>query len=226
MPTMRAQPSGSSKAVNSRNGKNPSHCCGYTENVCLLLSVLCATQKNVLFYSRIREECSQVRHSLIRLVQDYLSSSSSSIIQDIKGATKAGLAHIAYFFFDFKDERKQDSRALLSSLIVQLSHLSDPLLDILFHYYSIHQSGSNQPGDLALTQCLEDMLRVPVVPIYLILDALDECPSATGLPPPREKVLEVVKGLIKLNLPNLHLCVTSRQSSRDRHSDISRTFDI
>jgi hypothetical protein len=120
------------------------------------------------------------------------------------------LVHIAYFFFDFKDERKQDSRALLSSLVVQLSHLSDPLLDILFHYYSIHQSGSNQPGDLALTQCLEDMLRIPVVPIYLILDALDECPSTIGLPPPRERVLELVKRLIKLNLPNLRLCVTSR----------------
>jgi hypothetical protein len=121
------------------------------------------------------------------------------------------LAHIVYFFFDFKDERKQDSRALHSSLVVQLSHLSSPFFDILSHYYSTHQSGSKQLGDLALTQCLEDMLRVPgAVPIYLLLDALDECPSTIGLPPPRERVLEVVKGLIKLNLPNLRLCVTSR----------------
>jgi hypothetical protein len=55
------------------------------------------------------------------------------------------------------------------------------------------------------------MLRLPgAVPVYLILDALDECPGTTGLPPPRERVLELVKRLIKLNLPNLRLCVTSR----------------
>ena len=48
------------------------------------------------------------------------------------------------------------------------------------------------------------------VPIYLIIDALDECPNSTKLPPPRERVLELVEKLIKLNLPNLHLCITSR----------------
>jgi len=49
-----------------------------------------------------------------------------------------------------------------------------------------------------------------LVPIYLIIDALDECPNTTKLPPPREKVLELVENLVKLNLPNLRLCVTSR----------------
>ena len=48
------------------------------------------------------------------------------------------------------------------------------------------------------------------VPIYLIIDALDECPNITKLPPPREKVLELIEKLIKLKLPNLHLCITSR----------------
>jgi len=48
------------------------------------------------------------------------------------------------------------------------------------------------------------------VPIYLVIDALDECPNTTKLPPPREKVLELIEKFVKLNLPNLHLCVTSR----------------
>jgi len=48
------------------------------------------------------------------------------------------------------------------------------------------------------------------VPIYLIIDALDECPNTTKLPPPREKVLDLIEKLVKLNLPKLHLCVTSR----------------
>jgi hypothetical protein len=40
-------------------------------------------------------------------------------------------------------------------------------------------------------------------PTYIILDALDECP-------PREEVLELVKDLVGLHLPNLHISVTSR----------------
>jgi len=48
------------------------------------------------------------------------------------------------------------------------------------------------------------------VPIYLIIDALDECPNTAKFPPPRDKVLDLIENLVKLNLPNLRLCVTSR----------------
>jgi hypothetical protein len=47
-------------------------------------------------------------------------------------------------------------------------------------------------------------------PIYLVMDGLDECPNNLGLPSPREQVLELVKDLVDLHLPNLHICVTSR----------------
>jgi hypothetical protein len=95
--------------------------------------------------------------------------------------------------------------------MVQLSHQSDALCDILFHFYSNHQSGSKQPSDRALTQCLVEMLMVPgQVPIYLIIDALDECPNTTGVSSSRDEVLALVENLLKLKLPNLHLCITSR----------------
>jgi hypothetical protein len=48
------------------------------------------------------------------------------------------------------------------------------------------------------------------VPIYLIMDALDECPNDSGIPSSREKVLKLVKELVGLHRPNLRLCVTSR----------------
>jgi hypothetical protein len=48
------------------------------------------------------------------------------------------------------------------------------------------------------------------VPIYLIVDALDECPNDSGIPSPREKVLELVKALVELRRPNLRLCIMSR----------------
>ena len=55
------------------------------------------------------------------------------------------------------------------------------------------------------------MLRFSTqIPIYLIFDALDECPNTTGVPSSRDKVLSLVEKLVKLNLPNLHLCITSR----------------
>jgi len=121
------------------------------------------------------------------------------------------LTDVAYFFFDFKDTGKQDVHALLSSLLVQLSHQSASLCDILSACYSTHQSGSRQPSDRALAQCLQDMLRFSThVPIYLVLDAVDECPNTTGIPSSRDKVLSLVEKLVKLNLPNLHLCITSR----------------
>ena len=47
-------------------------------------------------------------------------------------------------------------------------------------------------------------------PIYLIIDALDECPNTTGILSPRDEVLARVEGLVNLNLPNLRICVTSR----------------
>jgi hypothetical protein len=48
------------------------------------------------------------------------------------------------------------------------------------------------------------------IPVYLILDALDECPNTNGIRPSRDEVLVVVEKLVKLNLSKLHVCVTSR----------------
>ena len=47
-------------------------------------------------------------------------------------------------------------------------------------------------------------------PIYVVMDALDECPDHSGFPTAREEVLEVLKSLVDLDLTNLHVCVTSR----------------
>jgi hypothetical protein len=48
------------------------------------------------------------------------------------------------------------------------------------------------------------------VPIYLVIDALDECPNDSGIPSPRERVLDLVKELVELRYSNLRLCITSR----------------
>ena len=122
----------------------------------------------------------------------------------------AGQASMAYFYFDFRDIGKQHWRDLVPSLLTQLSASSGPRCDILSRYYSDHDSGAKQPSDDNLTKCLKEMLTLPdQLPIYLIIDALDECSNVSGIPSPRDKVLRLVKELIDLH-PQLHICVTSR----------------
>jgi hypothetical protein len=121
------------------------------------------------------------------------------------------LAFLAYFYFDFKDKAKQDLRSLLSSLLVQLADQSDIFCEALFSLYTMHKQGLEQPTDDSLADCLKAILTVVgQVPIYLITDALDECPDDSGIPSSREKVLGLVKALVELRSPNLRLCVTSR----------------
>ena len=121
---------------------------------------------------------------------------------------------MAYYYFDFRDTAKQDVRGLLSSLVSQLCAKSDLCCDILSSLYSQHDAGSQLPDDDSLTQCLKEMLEYPgLPPIYIIIDALDECPSSSGVPSPREIVLDRIEDLVKLDLPNLRICVTSRSEA-------------
>ena len=123
----------------------------------------------------------------------------------------AGTASMAYFYFDFRDADKQRLHNLLPSLLVQLSARSDPCHHILSQLHSAHDRGEKQPSDRAMVECLKKMLTVEVQePTYIIMDALDECPKTSAIPPPREEVLDFVDELVGLQLPNLHICVTSR----------------
>jgi hypothetical protein len=140
-----------------------------------------------------------------------MSPVSSSVIQDIEAGCKAGNASMAYFYFDFRDANKQGLRDLVSSLLIQFSAHSGPRCDILSDMYSDHDEGKNQPSDSVLAECLKKMLTLPDQrPIYLIIDALDESLNTSGIPSPREKVLQLVKELVELRLPDLRICVTSR----------------
>ena len=133
------------------------------------------------------------------------------IIHDIKTIVNAGSAFLAYFYFDFKDTEKQSPRALLTSLLVQLSDQSDTFRDVLLSLYLAHEQGSEQPTNDSLAECFKHMLMITEQqPIYIIMDALDECPIDLGVPSSREKVLELVKELVELRRPNLRLCITSR----------------
>ena len=155
-------------------------------------------------------------HTLVRLSPTCSNSRdspspSSSIILDAFSLREAGLASVAYFYFDFRDTDKQTRHSLLLSLVNQLSARSDPCCEILFRIYVAHDNGAHKPSDDVLMRCLKEMLILLVPsPTYLIVDALDECPNTSGIPSARARVLELVKELLCLHLPNLHICITSR----------------
>jgi NACHT domain len=138
-------------------------------------------------------------------------SVSSSVIQDIGATCNAGNASMAYFYFDFRDTNKQGLRDLVCSLLTQLSAHSAPHCDILSNLYSAHDEGRSQPSDTDLVNYLKGMLALPIQrPTYLIIDALDESPNMPGIPSPRESVLQFVRELVEICVPNLRICVTSR----------------
>jgi hypothetical protein len=124
---------------------------------------------------------------------------------------KSGLASLAFFYCDFREDEKKDRRGLLSSLLVQLCHQSDSYCDILSGFYLEHAKGSQYPSDDALVQCLKDILKTsrtsPRLPdcgcfgrmSKYIRDAVSprEGPNARG-------------GAYRVTTSNLRVCVTSR----------------
>ena len=96
-------------------------------------------------------------------------------------------------------------------MLVQLCHQSGPYCDILSNFYSDHASGLQHPSDDELVACLKEVLELTgQAPVFLIVDALDECSDISDIPSPREKVLNLLEKLIELRVPNLRICVTSR----------------
>ena len=180
-----------------------------TVNVCLIFQpargrVFFGTQLNGLYDNR-----------------KLIVSTSSAIIEDIRHMQDSRSALIAYYYCDFKDVTKRDVRGLLASLLLQLVDDSDGCWDTLHRLYKAYRHGSEQPSEAALVKCLGSMIDIPgQVPIYLIIDALDECPNDTGTPSAREKVLNFVRDLFQSDHPNLFVCITSRPEQ-----DISSTLN-
>src|ERR1700730_2311417 len=126
-----------------------------------------------------------------------MMSASSAIIQDIDDMRKSQPAILTFFYCDFREERKRDLRGLLSCLLLQLCRQSDSYCDLLSKFFSDHEHGSQHASDAALVRCLKNILELPRQhPVYLIVDALDECPNPPVRLPHRKEVLHLLEELI------------------------------
>src|SRR5579863_744934 len=110
---------------------------------------------------------------------------------------KSGLASLAMYYYDFREDQKKDLRGFLSSVLLQLCDQSDSYCDILSAFYSAHHEGTQSPSDGDLVQCLKELLSLPgQAPVCMIVDALDECNNTSSLSSSRENVLTLLEGLI------------------------------
>ncbi|KAJ5631612.1 NACHT nucleoside triphosphatase [Penicillium longicatenatum] len=110
---------------------------------------------------------------------------------------------IAYFYFSFTDETKQDDKGLLRALLLQLSVQFQDGEAELDHFRKL--SKISTPSTEALLQTLRRFLK-QFRDIYILVDALDECPRGHG----RKDVLRVIQEIRDWNLPGVHFLVTSR----------------
>jgi hypothetical protein len=137
---------------------------------------------------------------------------SSTIIQHtLRHRRSSPLVGIAFFYFTFNDESKQDTSAMLRALILQLvSQLKDQDTTLS----QLHDSyRGNTPPDQALLDCLHQIIN-KFDHVYIILDALDESPRHKH----REDLLQTLADMRRWPGPGLHLLVTGRDEQDIRES--------
>ncbi|KAF9063929.1 hypothetical protein BDP27DRAFT_208667 [Rhodocollybia butyracea] len=113
---------------------------------------------------------------------------------------------LAFFYFDFRNSAKQTVYGLLSSLVSQLGSCSLLCNRLLSAFYKKHGTTHHQgPTSNLLFQCLESILHA-LPAVYIVLDALDECPEATR----SREMFSLLKKLIGIKDDGFHLLITSR----------------
>ncbi|KAL9004631.1 MAG: hypothetical protein Q9188_002557 [Gyalolechia gomerana] len=127
---------------------------------------------------------------------------------------------IAFFYFAFNDDSKQDVSSMIRTLLLQLSNqLQDGHVDLI----GLHKSyKTGIPPSSILLSYLQRLIQ-RFRHVYILLDALDESPR-TGR---REFVLDALDTMREWGLEHLHLLITSRHESDIRESlDLPTTQQI
>jgi hypothetical protein len=118
---------------------------------------------------------------------------------------------IAFFYFSFNDEVKQDDNGMLRTLLLQLSLQLQDGERGLEQLHALYRSGS--PPVHALLGSLRRFLE-RFRDTYILLDALDESPRNYK----RESVLRAIQMIRNWSIPSVHLLVTSRNELDIRES--------
>jgi len=109
---------------------------------------------------------------------------------------------IAFIYFNHKENHSAVD--LVGSLLKQLLQQGTELSPALHDLYAKHVKRNTRPSLTEISDYLVSESRA-VTKVYVVLDALDECPVDQDI---KDKVLSLLQ-----KLPSLHLLVTSRPST-------------
>jgi ankyrin repeat domain-containing protein 50 len=118
---------------------------------------------------------------------------------------------IAFFYFTFNNNSKQDVSGMLRALLLQLSNQLDDAAVCLASLYDRYRNGV--PPVPVLMYTLQRLVQM-FDEVYIVVDALDESPRNDR----REDVLDVLAKVRNLYIRGLHILVTSRDEIDIRNS--------
>lgn len=133
-----------------------------------------------------------------------MKTHSSAIIEDVINYIQGGSSCVvAYFYFDFKDAKKQKFTHLIRSLLRQLSRTLVNYPHSLVECYSRSRDGQDQPTVHDLLTTLRLVIQ-SFQHVFIIIDALDECTDPDDL-------LYGLAEIVSWKIDGLHILATSRQ---------------
>jgi hypothetical protein len=122
---------------------------------------------------------------------------------------------ISYWYFTFTEVEKQSVSSLMCSLIRDICSNRRDTPDVVQACLDANH-GNQRPTMERLMDMLQAVLK-GFDSVYLIIDALDECPKSNG---ERAKLLDTIDEIFSWRVDQLHIFVTSR-----REIDIQDAFD-
>ncbi|KAK8064707.1 hypothetical protein PG994_007345, partial [Apiospora phragmitis] len=132
----------------------------------------------------------------------------SMIIRNLQEHTRdKPTRRLAYWYFRFDNSTSQNVSRILRSIIRQLSTSR-----LSFEVQALrdqHSRAGSEPSVEELTKALVHTLQSLEGEIYIVFDALDECPGPDKQGQ-RDQLLRCIKSLVSETRPNLHILVTSR----------------
>ncbi|KAF8850847.1 hypothetical protein BDZ45DRAFT_538316, partial [Acephala macrosclerotiorum] len=127
----------------------------------------------------------------------------STIIETLRSQSQFDTnSTVAYFYFDYKDRKKQDIANLFRSLIVQLSSQNDLPSRSLMNLYDKYHSGNFPAKLFDLMNSVANMI-LEHSQVYIVVDALDECMEVPN-------ILDSLSQILAQHNRRLHLLVCSR----------------
>ncbi|CAG8947039.1 unnamed protein product [Penicillium salamii] len=142
----------------------------------------------------------------------------STVVQDIEEYCEASSSRImAYWFFQFDRDDTHSVESVVRSFIRQLSR--PPLSSSLTKAWKTHHAQGSEPSWKSVLDIFHDVLSCTSGEIFLILDAMDECPET----PSSSERLSLLKLLLDIHeryKDKVHIIATSR-----RETDIERKLE-